>query len=226
MKRGLILSVALVAVLVTAAGCSSAGSTPGASATANSSSFNNGQRRPDFGQPQTPPDLRGLVTSIVGNQVTLLKLPSVENRRNASGTGANGSSSSTANGGRSGGPQISLGAGGGGRVFFGGRPGGAGGSATDRATMIANLEKLSTGSETVTIPVGIKMMKFAMDSATNRRTAVEATLNDITADSMITVWLDHSATGSPVANFVLISGSTGAAGSGGVPAGGSGPIGG
>ncbi len=48
----------------------------------------NGMRMPDFGQPNEPSDIRGLVTKIVGNEVTVLKIERpggfVENQNNNS----------------------------------------------------------------------------------------------------------------------------------------------
>ena len=220
MKRSIILSVAMLAVLVTVTGCSSSNSSVGAAAngTTSSTTATGGRRMPDFGQPKTPADLRGVVTAVVGNQVTLLKIALNAGGRRASSTSPTAASSSnTANT-----PRISLTGGGtggggtrgGGGGFYGGGggaggpggPGGAGGGTNNMATLIASLEAKGTGSETLTIPVGIKMMKSAINPSTQKRAYVEATLNDIVTDSMITVWLNPAAaTSSPVANFVLIN---------------------
>ena len=89
-------------------------------------------------------------------------------------------------------------------------PGGFGGGqgrgegTTDRAAMLASLKAMSTGQETIVIPVGIKMMKSEND-ATGKRTTVEASLADVTADKMITVWLNTSVTDKKIADFVLIN---------------------
>jgi len=86
---------------------------------------------------------------------------------------------------------------------MGGGMGGPGmeGSDTTRADMLAKLKEMSTGEETIVIPVGIKMMKF--DTTTGSREPVEATLADITADKSITVWTSPIATST--AEFVLIN---------------------
>jgi methyl coenzyme M reductase subunit C len=75
-------------------------------------------------------------------------------------------------------------------------------SETDRATLMAQMKAMSTGEETITIPVGIKMLKAGTD---NPRSMVEANISDVTADKMITVWLDSSVTDKKVASFVLIN---------------------
>jgi hypothetical protein len=204
MKRIMILSVALLAVLAVATGCSNsaqnntdgnsngpAGGGPGPMA--------GGAHRPDFGQPQKPADLRGVVTAVVGNQVTILKIAVTGGRRQASSTSdtSGGNASGTTRT-----PALALGATGGTRGGFGGAggggfrggAGGGGSSTTDRAAMIAQLKTMSTGSVTITIPIGIKMMKFGVDPDTQQRLVEEATLADIATDKMITVWLNASST--------------------------------
>jgi hypothetical protein len=166
-----------------------------------------GVRRPDFGQPQKPADLRGVVTAVVGNQVTILKIAVTGGQRGASSTpGTADASSSSAS--RT--PALSLGTDGGSRGAFRGGQGGPTGpggpdSTSNRATMIAQLKAMSTGSETITIPVGIKMMKFGEDPDTQKKIVEEATLGDIATDKMITVWLDGSVTDQKTASFVLIN---------------------
>jgi hypothetical protein len=148
------------------------------------------------------------VTSIVGNEVGVLKI-AVGGGRRASSTPST-EASTTANpaalslggatGNRAGGPGGSAGGG-----FVGGGPGGPVGGQTDRTAMLAQLKAMSTGQETIIIPIGIKMMKFSVDGNTQNRTAVEANLTDITADKMITVWLNSGVTNKKVAEFVLIN---------------------
>ena len=151
-------------------------------------------RKPDFGQPDRQPDTRGVVKSIVGNEVVVLKIDTPTRGNNASSTTATTekTKASLSGGGM---PQ------GGGRM--GGGMGGPGmeGSDTTRADMLAKLKEMSTGEETIVIPVGIKMMKF--DTTTGSREPVEATLADITTDKSITVWTSPIATST--AEFVLIN---------------------
>ncbi|OGF25962.1 hypothetical protein A2303_01380 [Candidatus Falkowbacteria bacterium RIFOXYB2_FULL_47_14] len=174
-------------------------------------------RRPDFGQPDREPDIRGLVKSITGNEVTILKIerPDLGNAEgnNESDAAANpdqpnGDRAFVVSGGTGGGGERR----GGGFVMMGG-PGGAGGAGTtDRAAMLKQLEAMSTGSETVTIPVGIQMLKpdtaNAKDATTGGRgtnmNMIEASLSDIQAEKMLSIWLDEGVTDRKVASFVLV----------------------
>jgi len=210
----------LVALPLVLSGCGSAATVNSQSGSQSAASTTSGRRMPDYGQPSRPSDVRGLVKSIIGNQATILELPAGGGRRASStpATANSGGGSGTAA------PAISLtggagrggfaggaGGGGGGGGFAGGAGGGgggfggAGGSATARAAMIAQLEKSATGEETITIPVGIQMLKSGVDSATQKRTMVAATLTDVTADKIITVWLNPAVTDQKVAQFVLIN---------------------
>ena len=163
-----------------------------------------GRNTPDYGQPKRTADVRGVVKSIIGNEATVLKMDIPSGERNASST-PSGTSSSTR-------PAISLT--GTGNVPSGGTrgggnfrgPGGAGeGGTTDRAAMLAELKKMSTGEEKVIIPVCIQMLKSSVDTTTKKRSMIEATLEDITADKMITIWLNASVTDKKVAEFILIN---------------------
>jgi hypothetical protein len=159
-------------------------------------------RRPDFGQPDRPADIRGLVKSIVGNEATVLKLDMGANR--ASSTPENKSGSTTDKTAR-----LSLG---GSQAMRTGGPGGMGGAgrpgeqdSDTRAQMLAKLKEMSTGEEKIIIPVGIKMMKPSSDAASGRREMVEATLADVTSDKNIIVWLNASISDKKVADFVIIN---------------------
>lgn len=210
MKRFfLFFSVALVALSVLT-GCSSTTETaPKDQASVGNSG--NRSRRPDFGQPDRPADIRGIVKSLIGNEATILKIDLPN--RSASSTPATGAGSTTSkeafslNGTTGGGAAGRPGRMGGGD--FGG-PGGPGsrdgqGSGT-REQMLARLKEMSTGEEKITIPVGIKMMK-AGSAGTGKREMVEATLADITADKTLMVWLNTNIGTSTkkTADFVLIN---------------------
>ena len=167
-------------------------------------------RMPDFGQPNRQADIRGVVKSIVGNSVTVLKIDMGSFRQGGQG-GATSSTSTDKTA-----PAISLsgtttgsrGGNGGGRMGgggFGGQGGPGGQTAETRAQMLEKLKAMSTGEETVIIPVGIQMLKPSTDAATNKRTMVEATLDDITSDKTITIWLNTAVTDKKVADFVLIN---------------------
>ncbi len=144
-------------------------------------------RQLDFGQPSREPDVRGVVKSIIGNEVTILKVD-MPSRNNASSTpGQEAASNSSRSG-----ATINLA--GGARVPSGmGRPGEENNS-DSRAQMLARLKALSTGEVQVVIPVGIQMLKF--DTSSGKREAVEATLADITADKSVMIW-----TAAPAANM-------------------------
>jgi hypothetical protein len=213
-KKFIFLGVLLVFLLVLTGCSSSVVGTVGSNNNSTTTQRGAGGRQLDFGQPDRQADLRGVVTAVVGNEVSVLKI-ALNSGRRASSTPANaGDASTTQNA-----PSISLGGvaggagasrGGGGGFIGGGGRGGAGGpggaaSGQDRAAMLEQLKAMSTGQETIIIPVGIKMMKFSLDSGTQKRTAVEANLTDVTTDKMITVWLNASVTDKKVAEFVLIN---------------------
>lgn len=199
MKKKLILAAACLGLVLTLSACG----------TTQKSTENGGNpgRHPDFGQPKEQPALRGLVKSIVGNQVVILKLDIPQRNAAASSTGNTASSTKKnslfslggSNGRREGGM-------GGGMAGGRGNSGGSGSSSsTDRAALIEKMKEMSTGEATVTIPVGIKMLK---SDSTNPRTMVEASLADVVADKSITVWLAHSDPKNPdqkIADFVIIN---------------------
>jgi hypothetical protein len=215
MKRNLIISTTLLAFLLVLTGCSSqTGNNPSGQATGTAPGGRS--RQADFGQPQRQADIRGVVKTMVGNEITVLKINMPTTGQRASSTGGTGNAGSTTKNA----PAFSLGgdtpgaapvdrraAGGpGGGGFGGGDRGGAGGNGqTDRAAMLANLKALSTGEEKVIIPIGIKMLKSEINSSTKKREMVEATLTDITADKTITIWLNTAVTDKKVADFVLIN---------------------
>jgi hypothetical protein len=174
----------------------------------NGSKTNQGQdnfqlNKPDFGQPESEADLRGVVKSITGNGVVILKIDQAQNNPlSASSTEEqSGRTEERASAG------LSLNGGAMTPPTGGGGPGGGPGERTDsedsRAAMMERLKEMSTGEETIKIPVGIQMLKFS--NTNGKREAVEASLSDISADQMITVWLDKSITDSQTASFVFIN---------------------
>jgi len=211
-KKSTPIVVASLAILLVLAGCVSKPSVSMINQNqSDSKAVKRGEprngRMPDFGQPERPADLRGVVTAVVGNEATILKIALNQGRRPSS-TEPNISSST------SGAPTLSLNGNAnrarGGQGNFGGPGGPEGGpgmgdsSTTNRASMLANLKAMSTGQEKIIIPVGIKMMKSETD-ATGKRTMIEASLTDIIADKMITVWLNTSVTDKKIADFILIN---------------------
>ena len=208
----------LVSLLFVVSACSgNTNSNQTGSLTANKDTQNNNAqggprgRMPDFGQPKRPADVRGVVKSVTGNEVAILKMDinSGAGGRRASSSPDNAGSNSNENNKNT--PSISLSGNGGGTRNGGGRmmvgAGGPGGeqSATSRATMLEELKKMSTGEDKVIIPVGIQMLKSSTNTETNKREMVEANLEDISADKMITIWLNASVTDKKVAEFILIN---------------------
>ena len=204
MNKKLLFGTAGLGLLLILSACSTSSAPTATGSNGAPAPAKGGQgRRPDYGQPATPPEIRGLVKSIVGNEVDILKID--QPQRATSTDATTGSASSTRT------PSLSLGGsgrgqGGGGYMGGGGRGGASGNSSsTDRAAMIARLEAMSTGEEKVIIPVGIKMLKADPNSTGRQRTMIEATLSDINADKMLTIWLDNSVTDKKVASFVMIN---------------------
>ena len=157
-----------------------------------------GPRMPDFGQPDKMPDVRGLVRSIVGNEVTILKVEGKPNEQGSSTPEKSGKE-----------PSISLAIGGPGRDMGGragsgepGRPGEE--DSNSRADRLAALKEMSVGEEKIIIPVGIQMLKPTADS-NGKREMVEATLADISIDKTLTIWLNSTSTDQKLAEFVLIN---------------------
>lgn len=203
MNKKLIFGASCLGLTLVLSACGTATNTSTGTNTSGNTQNNNGgearpDRRPDFGQPNTPPEVRGLVKTIVGNEVDVLK---IEQPQRATSTEATTATSTKKN-------SLSLGGtnpegqGGGFRGMGGARPGEGSTSTTDRAAMLAKIKEMSSGEEKVTIPVGIKMLKMSTDGS---RTMVEATLADITTDKMITIWLNNTITDKKVASFVLIN---------------------
>lgn len=156
-------------------------------------------RRPDFGQPDSPADVRGLINAVVGNEVTVLKIDRPQDR--AAEGGDSGEKENDADE-----KKTTLGTGTTGRMPGMGR-GMRGGQAQDEDTQAQRLERMkemASGEETFIIPVGIQMLKPVEGSTREKLEMLEATLEDIKENTMIQVWLDDSILDRKVAEFVLI----------------------
>ncbi len=158
--------------------------------------INNNLRRPDFGQPDREPDLRGLVKSIVGNEITILKI-----NRGQGGEGLNYKDAEKKGETK----PVSLGAS---TVRMPGMGGGQGGGlrqsgdAVDQEAILERIKEMSTGEEKILIPVGIQMLKPGASEP--RSEPVEANLADIKIDKMVQIWLDDDAGDRKIASFVMI----------------------
>lgn len=195
MKKSIVLIVFFIG-LASLAGCTKSQNM--ANNKVNSSGRGNFvDRRPDFGQPERRADLAGLVKNIVGNEVTILKIEWPDRNQFIPPEGQEREEESR---------PANLGSGfGGGRGmghFGGGR--GNNQNADMQAQMLERMKEMSVGEATVTIPVGIQMLKPDATDENTRAEMVEATLSDITNDKMIQVWLNEEITDRQIAEFVLI----------------------
>lgn len=150
-----------------------------------------GRRMPDFGQPERQADLRGLVTKLVGNELTFLKIEKPEGlgERNDEGSEDEEEKQSLATTNTMRGPGMGR---------MGQRPDGDAAEA-----MKERLKEMASGEETVVVPVGIQMLKPSTE-VEGESEMIEASLVDIKSDSMITVWLDEGSSENNVAEFILI----------------------
>lgn len=221
-KKFLLISLALLMSIFVLTGCSKISSGKQVANKADGQANNQvsqGQNNPrgagrrllDFGQPNKPADIRGVVKSVTGNEATIIKIDVGAGGRNASSSlekNTDGSASTSQNK-----PSISLAGNGaqGDRRMMGGAggPGGPGGpgedTASSRATMLESIKAMSTGEEKIVIPVGIQMLKSNINSDTKKSEMIAATLGDITTDKMITIWLNASSTDKKIAEFILIN---------------------
>jgi hypothetical protein len=184
--------------------------------------------QPDFGQPDSVADISGIVKSITGNEVKVLKIERPQRMENTeNGEASKDNNQTTAEGGENGSATkkaVSLTGAMDGSIPRGAMGGGFDGmrnpedrtDANDSSEFLERMKSMSTGEDVVIIPVGIRMLKTEIGED-GKPVAVEASLADIKANTMISVWIDknmiESATGSTTtseseeikqANFVLI----------------------
>lgn len=166
------------------------------------------RRMPDFGQPETDPQVTGIVSNMIGNEITILKIERPEPGEGGEGMPGFGMNANSENNEvNTENKALQLGG-----TQMGGRPGGGfmrGGTRPDmdedaQAQMLERIKEMSTGEETVIIPVGIRMLKPDTEAESREPTMVEASLEDIEENKMIQIWLDESITDRNVASFVLI----------------------
>lgn len=206
-KRTVLLSFLAFLVIILSA-CSRSNNLPAGNQVASSQKSGNEDfrsnrlNRPDFGQPDKPADVRGVVKSVVGNEATIIVMDPEKSGR-ATSTEADLAGERE----EAGKVAVGLASGpipGGGPMMGGGPMGGQrDSSSVNREELMAKIKEMSSGEEKVLIPVGIKMLKAS--TANGQREMVEATLQDISADKMISIWLDSKVTDKKVAEFVLIN---------------------
>ncbi len=143
----------------------------------------------DFERPEEKPNISGIVKTIVGNEITILKIERPEISNNNDGENANAEKDESE---RNPGSGRGMGMGGG----MGQLNTGTNDEESDER--LEMLKRMSTGEEKVIIPVGIKMLK------SNDGEAVIATLDDIAKDQMLMIWINETITDKNIANFVMI----------------------
>ncbi len=167
-------------------------------------------------RPAREPDVMGIITSVVGNEVTIMKLdaskmrfgrPATDQGERPSGTEANSAGLN---------PSAALGNTGGGVVHgtgmgpgMGMGPGGGGSSGSfdreamqaQRDKMLEEMKKNSLGSEKVIIPVGIPLLHGGRPGQ-----EAQVSFSEIKKDSLITLWLNQEVTDKKVAEFAVLMG--------------------
>ncbi len=149
-----------------------------------------------FERPEEKADISGIVKTIVGNEATILKIerPGIsENVDNGNVDTKNDESETEQESRPDGGMGMGMGMGGG----MGGRLN-TGTEDEESAERLEMLKSMSTGEERIIIPVGIKMLKSDDGEATI------ATLDNITKDQMLMIWIDKTITDKNIATFVMI----------------------
>ncbi|PLX20642.1 hypothetical protein C0584_05375 [Candidatus Parcubacteria bacterium] len=203
MKKTFIFGVFTFFALTLLTGCSNGSNS---NTVTSSSPTRQGQiddfRRPDFGQPDRASDVRGLVKTLTGNEVTILK---IERPQNQEGDTEDFRRSETNNDSNTNAPVLSTG-----RRVPGMGPGmgmGRGqrleGEDFDEEAMLERFKSMSTGEETILVPVGIQMLRPS--SSELGAEMVEASLEDIKENTMIQVWLNEEVEDRMIADFVLIT---------------------
>jgi hypothetical protein len=232
MKKKFLLSVFLGLALIIFSGCASqnVATNQAAETTADQATDSSAKTSADattastaFTAPDRMPEITGIIKSITGNQIVVAEL-NLQNMGGQGGqtaqTGTNGDAAGTdkttskvdltsafsgtsASGGQ-GGPQ------GGGTPPSGGPGGGPDGSSsgttgsgdtTTQDSMTKKLLAMSTSSKDVLVPVGIQMTK----RGTPGQAGTEASLSDLKAGSMVTIWTDQTVADRNVAEFVSVN---------------------
>ena len=149
-----------------------------------------------FERPEEKPNISGIVKTITGNEVTILKIErqmSGENNNENSNI-EKGESDEEKDDERE--QKLVPGSGGGMGMGMGSR---SNIETEDTDERLEMLKSMSTGEEKIVIPVGIKILKNEDGEM------IEATLNDIIRDKMLVIWTDTDITDKNVANFVIIN---------------------
>lgn len=204
MKKYSFLAIIIIITALFVTGCAK-----GQNQSSNNSSTDAQQRdinrRPDFGQPEEQADYIGIVKSIIGNEVTLLKIERANRSKDNAGLKSEEDADSREKQATQA-PAFGVNTGGG-RM-----PGMGRGMRNERgegdedmqAQMLERMKEMSTGEVKVIIPVGIQMLMPNEEADKNKPETVEATLADVKADKMMQIWVNKDITDRQVAEFVLI----------------------
>lgn len=179
-------------------------------------SENEGSNLPS--EPDRDADIYGMITSVKGNQITILKfdpstMPGAKKNTDSKEDAATEENAISLG-------QTDMASGpGGGRMPSGGvmpsRPSGTstggpfdsaagGGESTTRESKLEELKANSIGTETITVPVGIPI-SIRSDAAASSEAG---NLTDLTSDTMVVLWLKiaGSDTTQSVAEFINVTG--------------------
>ncbi len=201
MQKRLTIFLAILSLTVVLGGCAAKTSTE----SDNSMTDKTGQvDRAMVSLPDREADIVGVVKSITGNEVVISKLDMDAMMEQMKANMPNTSSTNTGNTDTekktSNLVQTTGGPGGGGMM-----PGGPGGgrrpdeansdeTSSAKSKMLAELLKNSLGDEKVIVPVGIQMSKRGGD----------ANLSNLTAGTMVSVWLNQTIADRKIAEVVFI----------------------
>jgi hypothetical protein len=171
----------------------------------NNSSINSQKQSPQSQSvPSRDADIIGMIESVKGNQITVLKfdpsnIPAAAGQQTGSKQKTDMSENAISLGTSSSGMP---GAGGPPAGFSGGSsgpPAGFGGSSSGtstRATILSELKTASKGTETITVPIGIPILKAG---------ATGVAFTQLASDTVVEIWLDEAGNESKAA-FVNITG--------------------
>ena len=140
----------------------------------------------DFERPEEKADISGIVKTVIGNEVTILRIERPEISNDNKNVASKKDESAK---------EEKSGSGGG---MGGGGMGGRLNTDEEDDEGIERLKSINVGEEKIIIPVGIKMLKSEDGEAT------VATLDNIKKDQMLMIWTDETITDRTVATFVII----------------------
>jgi hypothetical protein len=166
--------------------------------------------------PTRDADIVGMIESINGNKITILKFdPSNMPEYKEKGAATQKTASKSGN-------AISLGTSSSGMPGAGAPPAGfvrssgssggsgslpgGGSSSTNRSTIMAELKKSSIGTETITVPIGIPILKKSTVGSDGQPQQEQEVFTDLTSDTVVNVWLKKTGENDSAAEFISVTG--------------------